>query len=818
MPKTQSDTLAKVSCYHCGEDCPTQPILQEDKTFCCEGCRTVYDILATNEMCQYYQLGSAPGQNQRKFSPKKFEWLDDAKVVQQLLDFNSEKLAKVSFDVPQMHCTSCIWLLENLYQLEEGVLNTRVNFLNKKLFVSYNPQLLSLRDLVTLLATIGYEPDLKLDKLEKERDRIADRRLYYQLGLAGFAFGNIMLFSFPEYLGLTDVWTKHLFSWLNVILSLPVIFYSAQDYLKSALNSLRIGRLNIDIPISLGIFTLFSRSLFEIVNHLGPGYLDSLAGLVFFLLIGKWFQQKTYAHLSFDRNYKSYFPIAANRLDGNKEVSVALDQLSAGDTIYIRHGELIPADGLLVNGEARIDYSFVTGEKDPVEVNAKAQIYAGGRQVGGAIEVLLTKKVAQSYLTQLWNDEAFQKNTSNQASKLADEVGKYFTVSILAIAAVTLIYWWNKDIGMAVNAFTAVLIIACPCALALSVPFTLGNALRILARKGFYLKNTQVIEHLARIKAVIFDKTGTLTTNQSRRVTFKGDLSDEEMATLKTIANFSAHPLSRLIVAFLEGELAGTSFDVSEIEHFEEVTGKGLLARVGGNIYQLGSAAWLSEGETKVTAGEGQVLIRIGDKTRGYFKIEHQYRNGLGEVLDFFKGRGETYLLSGDNDRESDYLAPYFGGKENLHFSQSPQDKLGFIRQLQQNEGRGNVMMIGDGLNDAGALKQSDVGMVLAEDANHFTPASDAILSAQNFELLPQLIRYARGSVRLVYAAYGLAFLYNIVGLSFAVQGALSPVIAAILMPLSSVTIAIFGLISSGVLARGLWVRKVTPIHDLTQF
>ncbi|MBK7871906.1 MAG: heavy metal translocating P-type ATPase metal-binding domain-containing protein [Saprospiraceae bacterium] len=444
------------ACYHCGEDCKDEHILFDNKNFCCEGCKTVYEILNSSGLCQYYDLDENAGISLKGKTQAEYAYLDDPEVVARLIDFTDGTKAKVTFYLPQIHCASCIWLLENLYKLSEGILDSKVNFIKKEIYITYQENVITLRKIVELLASIGYAPAISLSDLDENNKPVIDRSFYYKLGVAGFAFGNIMLLSFPEYLGLektSDEFFFRVFGYLNIVLSLPVVAYSGRDYLRSAWLGLTQRNLSIDVPIALGIIVLFGRSVFEIITQTGAGFLDSLAGLIFFLLIGKWFQQKTYHNISFERDYKSYFPIAANKKTEHGEASVPLDKLAAGDVILIKHKELIPADSILLKGDAEIDYSFVTGEAEPVKVQSGEKIFAGGRQMAATIEVSLTRKVSQSYLTQLWNNEAFSKPKHDSgASRVANRVGKYFTAVILLIAFGALLYWFPKDSDKAINA------------------------------------------------------------------------------------------------------------------------------------------------------------------------------------------------------------------------------------------------------------------------------------------------------------------------------------------------------------------------------
>ena len=789
------------SCYHCGEPCQNTEIFLEEKEFCCEGCKMVYEILHEHDLCRYYQIDDNAGISLKGRRLEHYAYLDDPEVREKLLQYTDGEQSQVRFYLPQIHCASCIWLLENLYRLNEGVSRSEVNFTRKEVRISYLESQTSLRKVVELLSSIGYAPAINLGDVEKPKEKAVSKRLYFQLGVAGFAFGNIMLLSFPEYLGLKgeeDQFFQRLFGYANILLAIPVLFFSGWDYIRSAALSLRHGHFNMDVPISLGILALFGRSVVDILMSGGAGFMDSLAGLVFFLLIGKWFQQKTFYHLAFDRDYRSYFPIAALVRDGHEERSVPVQKLEPGQTIIVRNGELIPADGLLLKGAARIDYSFVTGEAEPLAKQVGEKLFAGGRQMGERIELTLTKKVSQSYLTQLWNDAAFHKDGDFAAKRLADRVGRYFTFVILLISAVTLAYWIPRDGSIAFNAFTAVLIVACPCAVALAIPFTFGNSIRILAHNRFFLKNVFVLEALRSVQAIVFDKTGTLTGIQQAGIKYQGEpLSGQDRKAVQSLVRQSAHPASRQIDHWL-----GDTGEPSDVTDFEEITGKGVRGLVLGKRLKVGSGSFV---QAPVSQGEG-VFVEIDGKLLGRFETGNQYRNGLWEVMRDLKSKFQLYLLSGDNDRERERLEALFDDTKVLHFNQSPADKLNFVKELQAKGLK--VCMIGDGLNDAGALRQSDVGIVLTENTNNFTPASDAILHAGQFDRLPDLLDFSRKNINLVYGAYGFAVVYNIIGLSFAVQGALSPVVAAILMPASSISMVFFGVLSSNWLAGRLNLRR----------
>lgn len=783
-------------CFHCQEQIPTGLHIESDhKHFCCEGCKTVYEILNTHNLCTFYNLDQQAGLSQRnQRDARSYAWLDDAEVADRLLEFNDGHTAQTTLYLPQMHCASCLWLLEHLYKLDNGITHSKVNFLKKTVSIQFDPALTNLRKLAALLASIGYAPEINLGDLDQPKRPGISRRLAYQLGVAGFATGNIMLFSFPEYVGMdraTEQWFSHIFGYFSLFLALPVLLYSARDFISSAWQGVRTRTMNVDIPLALGILMLFFRSAWEILTNTGGGYLDSFSGLVFLMLIGRWFQQITWHHLSFERDYKSYFPVAATRKESEKEEVVPVNRLVPGDIIFIRNGEIIPADGVLLRGTANIDYSFVTGESEPVAIKNGEKIYAGGCQKGETLEISLTKRVSNSYLTSLWNNEAFKAPAKGEITRLADQAGHVFSWLILSMGAGALIYWGPRDINTAINAFTAVMIVACPCNIVLSIPFTLGNILRLLGRNRFYLKNIAAVEAFTGIDSVVFDKTGTITNTSAQSFNFTGvSLTPEERSAVRSLTRHSTHPISRRLSA------AFSDVPVLLVTQFEEIPGLGIRGMIGDKVFQIGSAAFAG------TVGEG-LFLTINGNIRGYFEIKNRFRMGLKPLLEFIKSRKQhQWLLTGDNEREAVQLNAFFPEQNTLRFHQSPQDKLDFIKELQHSGQK--VMMIGDGLNDAGALRQSNLGIVIAEDTNNFTPACDGILQASEFHRLPQFIRLAEAGVNIVRWSYVVALTYNFIGLSYGLSGALSPLVAAILMPTSSISVVLFGVLMGNWQARKL--------------
>lgn len=795
------------NCFHCGLNIkPLEQIDFDERHFCCNGCKTVYEIFSANGLGSYYELAQSPGATPLA-NPSKYDFLDNVKIVERLLQFNEGKTQIVSLHIPHIHCSSCIWILENLRKLQPAITFSQVNFHQKTVRITFDSGAISLKEVVQLLCAIGYEPYISLEQYDSNEKR-QDRTLTYKLGVAFFCFGNIMLLSFPEYFEMKEYWLdqyRGFFRILIFLLSLPSFSYSASGYYLAAYKSIRARMLNIEIPIAIGIIVMFVRSVIDMIFNYGPGFFDSMTGLIFFMLLGRSFQIKTYRFLSFERDYKSYFPIAITRLKNDLEENIPIYEVNPGDRLMIRNQEIIPADGILISADAAVDYSFVTGESVPVRKISGDKIFAGGKLSGPSVEIEALQSVSQSYLTQLWSNEVFDKKVQRKFQTSTDKVSHYFTPVLLAIATVGFVYWLFYDTNTAFNVFTAVLIVACPCALALTAPFTLGNVLRIYGNSKFYLKNAAVIEQLARIDTIVFDKTGTITSGKSG-IDYQGmSLSAQEKAWISSIARASNHPLSRMLYDQLP------CVKQIPLTRFEEFSGLGIQAEIDGNTIKIGSAAFVGYDEPDPNV-QTSVCISINGTYCGQYIFHNEYRHALGELFNSLAKNYHLKVLSGDNDGQRAALEKLLPPQTELVFDQKPEQKLAFIKNLQQ---QGHiVMMVGDGLNDAGALAQSNVGISIAENVNVFSPACDAILDAAQFDKIGRFMRYSKKAMLTIKWSFGLSLLYNVVGLSFALTGHLLPLVAAIIMPLSTITIVSFVTLMSNFFARRLKIAPENPKYD----
>ncbi len=773
------------TCAHCGEACPDEQLRAGDHHFCCTGCQTVFQILKENNLADFYRLDENAGRSQRKGTPADFAWLEVSKLAERFVRYRDEERWQVEVELPAIHCASCIWLLERFPQLLRGVRTCVVDVTRKQATIDFDPRITSLREVAETLARIGYAPHFQ--QRDQQEARTTDRSLIFRLGVAGFGFGNIMLLSFPEYFGLgADAGARMVggaMGYLLLGLSLPVLFYAGSGFFKAAWYGLKARRATIDLPIVIGMVALFGRSVYEIVSGTGPGYLDSLAGLIFFLLIGRWFQSYTFARLNFERDYRDYFPVAAHRQlpDGTTE-PVASEDLQPGDHIIVRPGQLIPADGVLTASPAAgIDYSFVTGEAEARAIKKGQEVFAGGRATSAPLNICVAKATSHSYLLQLWQrgEAAGKTYDVNPPETLV----RYFTVSVILLALVTFAWWSVTDIHLAFRSATAVLIIACPCALALAAPFAYGTLQRLFGQVGYYLRGPGVIRELSGVNAFVFDKTGTLIDNEAEDELLA--LADDH-ATLGygpvflAMAEQSDHPRSRSLARALRAR--GTQ--PIPLHDLQEIIGEGLQASYHGQEFRIGKSTFCG----LPPDAPGTFACVAGQPIYALEPAHTRLRPGGKALLKDLDRRGPVSLISGDKPPASTFWTTVLR-PDLTHFEMSPFAKQDYVAELQE-RGR-QVLMVGDGLNDAGALRTASVGLAVSDQEAKFSPACDGILTGDELRLLPQVLRASARLRWVLWLTYGLALCYNLVGLSYAVSGTLSPIVAAILMPLSSISVVV---------------------------
>ncbi len=886
--------------------------------FCCQGCEHVHSILRQQGLLEFYSIdekaGLFSGNYFREQGPTiDYSILDTQEYAKNFIIhagdvFESSSInmkpRQVVFILHSIHCAACVWLLEKLPKFHPEILFARINYLRKEIKITYNPAPedessigVKLSEIAKLLEELGYPPDLSHSHLGLGKKILKDVKGRYKkvssehsdlirVGVSGFCFGNIMLFSFPEYIDNNlAIYFAQGFRNLNFLLSLPVFFYCAYPYFQSFFIWIRMiyktkklynfWHFNLDLPIVLGILCMYGCSIYEWVTSRGAGYFDSFVGLIFFLSIGRLITSKSFKHLQFERNYSSFFPLSVKRvqcLTDTQEAFVPVKDLNRGDIIELRYAEIVPTDIILFSEETKVDLSFITGEEAEVVYKKGASILAGAKILGPAILGVVDAVLASSSLGKLWelsdrNERDKQIDGANITSPAfqvtIQKITPYFTFTILLLALSSFFYWL-PDVGRSLRSLSGVLIIACPCALSMVTPFTLGTAMNILGRLGFFVKNIEVIEKFSILKHIVFDKTGTLSSRKEYEVKFR-HLLDSHLSVsqdnevffkvdvcreLYLIFRESTHPHSLAIARYIKEkiqELYGENFLPSWIEkqkkfhdfqNFKNYPGKGYRLEYKQNVYTIGQFSFLKheglfhdnvldeeslifqDGTDNDITTSSIVWLARNDKVLGSFLLEVKPRKGVQEMLNnlscltsprggvgnFFAKEITLHLLSGDKKTAQHPYQKYFM-KENQYFEKNPIEKVKIIEMLSS---KGPVLMIGDGLNDAGAFIKASLGIALTENTSHFTPASDVIMQADLLSKFDKIFNFLLSVRFVIYICLALSFAYNVFGLTFALQGNLNPLFTAIIMPLSSVSVIIVSasLIKLISFFYGLGVRK----------
>ncbi|HEY1045019.1 MAG TPA: heavy metal translocating P-type ATPase metal-binding domain-containing protein [Bacteroidia bacterium] len=800
QPKTVSpETL--LECVHCGLPCDDHKIVENELNFCCSGCAAVYQLLNENNLCKYYEEGK--GLTPESTEKGEFDYIDEQNTMDKFTLFAQGNNIQFKFLIPGMHCNSCIYLLERLERFNKGIISSRVDFFNKELLVTIDKNSVKLSEIIALLFHLGYKPDLTLSNdAGTKKSKISNRAI--KIGIAGFCFGNIMMLSFPEYLGLSldagSLVLKRWFDFISLGLSLPVLFYSASEFFESSFKALRQKTLNIDQPIALAVLATFLRSLYELfVNH-QSGYFDSMTGIVFLLLTGRYFQDLTYHSLTFDRDYKSYFPLSARKIvDGISKV-VNIRQLKTNDVIELRNGELLPADARLISDFATVDYSFITGESKPVALGKNEKVYAGAKISGNTIQLELIASTDNSRLVKLW---AVEKHEDDKDNSLTEKINYYFTFGLLAVAAFAFIYQFNMN-GWegALKSLTSVLIVACPCILLLATTFANGHLLRTLKSRGMFVKNKNTITKLINCDTIVFDKTGTLTDNKKFKIHNHTSLTESELATIGALCYQSVHPYSAAVSAIYRDHSVNIKPDA-----FQDVVGSGLLGKFNGRIFKIGSSAYLGV-QQPLGLKHGVMHVEIDGEYKGYFLLEHTIRPETNDIISkLCDDDYQLYLSSGDNELNKEIIASAFKA---TYIHQTPEDKVKLIQKL-KSEGK-IVCMTGDGLNDAPALKEADIAMAVADSENSFFPACDVLITAPALSKLPDLLRFVKVSKWVIIISFAFSLVYNVIGLYYAITAQLSPLTAAILMPSSSFTMLILTWVLTSIISASVLKGKTETL------
>jgi Cu2+-exporting ATPase len=692
--------------------------------------------------------------------------------------------ARIMLSIPAVHCAACISSVERTLENTEGVTSARVNLTLKRVSIEAVPQV-GPEDMIGVLAGIGYEAhELDPGTIAATETGKRGRELLMRLAVAGFAMMNVMLLSIAVWGGASDA-TRDLFHWISALIALPAIAFSAQPFFRSAKSVLQVGRLNMDVPISLAIVLAAGMSVYETWLGGEHAYFDAALSLTFFLLAGRYLDHRTraIARSAAEELAALEVPRAERLLDGVPE-TVAISDIAVGDLVLVKPGGRMPVDGVVVDGTSELDRSLITGETVPVFAGPDTVVSTGEVNLTGPLTVRVTAAGKDTSLHRMADLVAMAESSKNRYTSLADKAAGIYAPGVHLLSFLAFGGWMyitGGDIRVSLNIAVAVLIITCPCALGLAVPAVTTAASGRMFRKGMLIKSSTAIERLAEVDTVVFDKTGTLTRGVPLLTNFKG-IARQDMEIALALARASSHPLSQGIR--LAAQEAGV--DPADVDNISEVPGYGVSGLWNGVVVRLGRGRWLGvDTAPDVTA----TYLQTGGDAPVLFTFRDRLRDGAGAVVAKMKARGmAVHLLSGDTPGAVATLAAELG-IDHWTAEALPVDKAGYIAGLSASGAR--VLMVGDGLNDTAALTAAHVSISPASALDAARVASDIVLLGTDMEPLGDALEIAKKATRRIKENFAIAVLYNLVAVPVALTGFATPLVAALAMSASSITVSL---------------------------
>ncbi len=685
---------------------------------------------------------------------------------------------ELHLSLPTIHCAACIQTVERGLLARDDIEDARVNLTRKRATVRV-PATTSDAQVVAAIAALGYEATpLDSATLSAGESDKAARDLAMRLGVAGFSMMNVMLLSVAVWSGAADA-TRDLFHWLSALIAFPTVIFSARPFFGSAWRALRVARLNMDVPISLAILLALGMSLFETIHHGGHAYFDAALSLTFFLLAGRYLDQKMRSVARSAATELAALEVpTALRIGESGPETVLLKQISVGDILLVQPGARVPVDGEVISGTSEIDRAFLTGESDPVLVQNGAAVRAGEVNLTGALQIRADAVGENTLLHALADLVSVAEQAKSKYNSLADKAAQIYAPVVHLLSLAAFAYWvWatGGDIRHALNIAVAVLIITCPCALGLAVPAVSTVASGKLFKSGLLVKHATSLERLAEVDEVVLDKTGTLTRGTPRLVT---DLAEDDLAVAASLASVSGHPRSRAIVA------AATARGVQwlPLEGASEHPGMGVSAQMNCQSVRLGRSEWIGAGDDSAT------VLDIGGRHIA-LSFEDALRDGARELIDALNAQGKKVtLLSGDTPAAVGHLAADLGITD-WRAGVLPHEKAEFLAQRSAAGAR--VLMVGDGLNDVGALATAHVSIAPASALEATRVAADMVLVSTDLSRIIDAMRIAKSARARILENFAVAAVYNIVAIPLAFFGLATPLSAAIAMSTSSIVVSV---------------------------
>lgn len=797
MVAIEAHPVVDVRCAHCGLGVPAGLIdPSADEQFCCHGCRGAREMIRSLGLDGYYRVrGGAPDKPRSAESTGRgYEELDHEAFGSRYVESSPDGSCATQLVACSIHCAACVWLIEKLPRIEPGVIESRVDLRRKTIELRWDPSRAALSTIARRLDALGYAPAPARGAARREAEQRHDRAMLARLGVAGALAGNVMLISFGLYggvfHGISGVY-ETLFRWVALPLSIVALAWPGSVFFRGAIAALRAGTLHMDMPVALGLLAGGISGAINTVRGTGEVYFDSVTSLVFLLLLGRYLQHRRQQSAAEELELLgSVTPGSAWLLAGADVRAVPAEALQAGEIAEVRAGELVPADGVITRGSSDLDMSVLTGESAPVRVGEGDAIPAGAVNMSAAIRFRVTSTGEETRIGRLMRLVRDGAGRRAPIARLADRVAGRFIAIILTLSAVTLLAWLWIDPGRAVDNTAALLIVTCPCALALATPLAISASIGRGARFGVLIKGGDALESLAGTGTLVLDKTGTVTRGEVSLIEWIGD--DRARPLVAAAERTCAHPIAAALVRGL-----GTS--TLEVTRSRYTHGGGLIAQVDRREVVIGSpefvaehtggldAEWRARVDEAASRALTPVAVGVDGRVSALALLGDPVRDEAAPVLDRLRGLGwRIVLLSGDHPEVARAVGRQLGIDEaDAIGGATPERKAEFVRA----ETVRPVVMVGDGVNDAAALISADVGVAVHGGAEASMQAADVYLSREGLGALDDLVRGARRTIGTIKICMGVSAAYNLVCAGLAVAGLITPLLAAVLMPVSSLTV-----------------------------
>lgn len=783
------------SCFHCQEPVLTGQqfvtrINDRDELMCCPGCQAVSQAIVDAGLLSYYKFRTEPGSKQNALVPEALKQFSayDLPEVQQDFVHSEDNIESVSLSIDGITCAACAWLIEHKVKQLTGVSQVLVNSTTQRAMISWDKRTVKLSDILGQISRIGYQAaPYQVDEQELN-NKLNSRKFLLRLGLAGFATMQVMMFALALYTGYftdLDVQYRDYFRWVSMIFATPVVLYSAQPFYFSAIRTLLSGKLNMDVSVSIAIGGAYVASCFATVNGTGEVYFESVSMFTFFLLLGRYFEQKARQKASVSSsNLHKLVPLTAHLVNDNGQEEIPAKKLRLNDVILVKPGEMIAADGVVIEGHTSINEAMLTGEQMPIEKTVASQVYAGTINVDQPIKVSVTALGQDQLVAEIIRLQELASNTKPAIALLADKLSRYFSGTILTIATITYLVWHQISPEDAFWVTLSVLVATCPCALALATPTAVTCATAIFTRLGIITRKAGVFEKLPQIKHVVFDKTGTLTcgTLSIGQTQCMADLTKTQaLAIAAALETGSRHPIAAAFAVFADNAL------VTEEVHHE--VGFGVRGRIDGTDYLIGNAVFTGASIDSRDPTQKIWLARSCNEqleVLASFEIQDNIRQDSKATVEMLKQQGcRISIASGDSSGHVHQLAKELG-IDDVHSGLTPADKLALVTRLQQHN---RVAMFGDGINDAPVLAGADLSVAMGSGSAIAKNSADLILLGDHLSRFTQAVSVAKLTTQIIRQNLAWALGYNALILPLAVTGHVAPYIAAIGMSASSLIV-----------------------------